>query len=192
MKKHLLYLRYVLRHKWFVFQECLKLGVPLWIAIIHDWDKFLPFEFLSYAEYFYGDWRTRKKSYGEFTYGDGVTEESANFNFNKAWMHHQHRNKHHWQYWLKIQHLPIQRTMYMVEDSGKVFRVGNTGYKEIDGMFPIASNMNNVSIREMVADWRGAGKALNNPDTVKWYQENKNKMILHDSTRKEVERLLGI
>ncbi len=86
MRRHFAYARYVLRHKWFVFVACIKLDVPLWIAIFHDWDKFLPDEWFPYARTFY-------KPDGSKQY-----VESEAFTF--AWNAHQKRNKHHWQYWM--------------------------------------------------------------------------------------------
>lgn len=77
--KYLRYLWYILRHKWFVFVECCRLGIP-WLGVIHDWSKFLPSEFVGYARCFYGD----------------APGSSAGM----AWLHHQKRNKHHWEYWL--------------------------------------------------------------------------------------------
>ena len=47
------YLSYVLRHRWFVFIECCKLGIP-WRGLVHDLSKFIPSEFIPYARYFYG------------------------------------------------------------------------------------------------------------------------------------------
>ena len=49
--KYLAYLKKLLLHKWFVFLECLKMGMPL-VGLIHDWSKFLPDEFIPYARYF--------------------------------------------------------------------------------------------------------------------------------------------
>jgi hypothetical protein len=51
---HLRYLKSQLRHKWFVFVECCKLGIPH-LGIIHDLSKFLPSEWRGYACYFYGN-----------------------------------------------------------------------------------------------------------------------------------------
>jgi len=48
------------------------------------------------------------------------------------------------------------------------------------------------AIREMVADWRGAGRALGKPDTVAWYQVNRANMRLHPFTEWHVQTLLGI
>lgn len=87
MRGHLAYLKYLMRHKWFVFVACRQLGVPLWRAIVHDWSKFLPSEWGPYVHTFYAP-NGRKKAY----------EETPAFK--QAWNGHQKRNKHHWQYWL--------------------------------------------------------------------------------------------
>jgi len=88
MKRHLKYLAYVLRHKWFVFLEGRKLGVPLWALILHDWDKFTPSMWSSYAKTF------RKP--------DGTGQYAPSDEFYRAWNGHEKRNKHHWQYWVLL------------------------------------------------------------------------------------------
>jgi hypothetical protein len=80
MKAHILYLWYVVRHKWFVGRMCFKMGIPL-RGIIHDWSKFLPDEWGPYTEFFY-------------------TEKKNRNAFDTAWLKHQHRNPHHWQHWI--------------------------------------------------------------------------------------------
>lgn len=91
MNKHLKYLNYLLRHKYFVFVAGLQLKVLLWRLIIHDWSKFLPCEWFAYAEYFYG-----KQSSVE----NGIKQLK---DFDSSWNHHQKRNKHHFQYWVLIE-----------------------------------------------------------------------------------------
>lgn len=92
LRPHLSYLKYVLRHKWFVFIASWHCEVSLWRAIIHDWSKFLPCEWTPYVRSFYNangtkrEWKTRTDA-----------DKEA---FNRAWNHHQKANKHHWQYWL--------------------------------------------------------------------------------------------
>lgn len=161
MRRHLQYLKYVLRHKWFVFLECLKLGVPIWIAILHDWDKFLPDEWFGYARFFHnpdGSPVQRRDGTGYYKPTD-----TGNREFEKAWFLHTRRNKHHWQYWV----LPT-------EGDNKLYQ------------------MPDVYIREMIADWRGAGRAQGTPDTKAWYMANRDKMKLHHVTRLGVEMYLGI
>ena len=85
MRRHLQYLKYILRHKWYVFLAGCKLGIPL-LALVHDWSKFKPSEWLPYARTFYN--KDGSKCYQEHP------------EFTLAWNHHQKRNKHHWQYWM--------------------------------------------------------------------------------------------
>lgn len=41
--------------------------------------------------------------------------------------------------------------------------------------------------KEMIADWRGAGKAQGSPKTWEWWEANKHKLQLHPDTRAWVE-----
>ena len=56
---YLKYLWYLIKHKWYVGKFCLEYGL-YWKAIIHDWSKFLPSEFIPYARNFFGPERTMK------------------------------------------------------------------------------------------------------------------------------------
>lgn len=146
---HLNYLKYVLRHKWYVFLACLKFKVSIWQAITHDWSKFTPAEWWPYVNTFYAP--------------DGSKRYNENPAFAVAWNHHQKINPHHWQYWL----ITWDR--------------GNTE--------PIP--MPEKYIREMVADWAGAGKAITGKwEYAQWYAKNKENIKLHSETRKRVEELL--
>lgn len=86
MIRHWQYLKYVLRHKWFVFLAGLG-KIPLWMLILHDWDKFLPSMWFPYSRTFYA--------------ADGTSQyKPDDSGMSRAWNDHQKRNKHHWQYWL--------------------------------------------------------------------------------------------
>ncbi len=153
MRKHLRYLSYVLRHKWFVFVECCKLGIP-WRGFWHDWSKFRWDEWKAYANYFYGPQPIRD------SVGYYKPTNTGDCAFDFAWLLHQKRNRHHWQWWI----LP--------EDNG--------GTKTL--------KMPHKYIIEMVSDWRGAGKAQGYGDnTLEWYNKNKDKMQLHPDTRAWIE-----
>lgn len=144
--KYLKYLWYVIRHKWYVFIECVKLGIPI-RGLLHDISKFYPSEWFPYMNYFYGS--ELLKVYG-----------SAKEEFNIAWLHHQNRNKHHWQYWI------------LQKDSGE----------------QLILEMPDKYKKEMLADWIGAGKAINGMNEVrKWYWLNKDKMILNHYTRSWIQ-----
>ena len=148
------YLWYVLKHKWFVFLECLKYGL-VWRGLVHDWHKFLPSEFIPYARFFYGKKRrqTRDKT------GYYKPHDTGDSDFDQAWLLHQKRGRHHWQWWI----LPL--------DSG--------GVKVLD--------IPETYLKEMVCDWMGAGRAQGTPDTKLWYMTNKDKLVLSDKSRAWIE-----
>ena len=75
MKRHIAYAKYVLLHKWYVLLEGFRLGVPLWRLIIHDWDKFLPGEWIPYANAFYT--------------ADGKRQYVPSLEFDLAWNAHE-------------------------------------------------------------------------------------------------------
>ena len=138
------YLNYILRHKWFVLVECFKVGL-YWRGLTHDMSKLLPSEFFPYAHYFYGK-----------DINDQLQEE-----FDTAWLVHQKRNKHHPQYWIRI------------EDSGNI----------------IPMKMPNVYRLEMLCDWIGAGMAkVGKNDVVSWYDQNRKNVFLHEETREWIEK----
>lgn len=157
---HLKYASYILRHKWFVFMAACDLGIP-WLGFIHDTSKLSPDEWIPYAWHFYGPGaRNRRDSTGYYKPTD--TGDAA---FDFAWMLHQKRNKHHWQWWL----LP--------EDDG--------GTK----ILPMPDRYR----REMLADWRGASKAQGYGGNVtKWFLTNRSKMQLHPDTTRWLEDQLGL
>lgn len=156
------YLSYVLRHKWYVFRAACSLGIP-WRGFVHDLSKLCPSEFLPYARFFYapdGTPITRRDKTGYYK-----AAETGDNTFDRAWMHHQHRNPHHWQYWV----LPL--------DEGGV------------RVLPMPRQY----VLEMVADWRGASMAQGfGPDVRPWYLEHRDRMVLNPRTRHEVERIIGV
>lgn len=162
---HWQYLRYVVKHKVYVYRAGRALGVGRWQLIKHDWSKFLPCEWFPYARYFYGDYPKRADVPSEIWMRCNVrTREEVAAEFDRAWLHHQHHNPHHYQYWT------------LREDSGKVK----------------ALSMPMKYLREMLADWHGAGAALGKPDTRAWYLRNREHIVLHPDDRFAVERLLGV
>lgn len=146
MKKHLKYLRYVVLHKWFVFKGCVELGIPF-AGIMHDLSKLLPSEWIPYAEFFYGNHGKKRP-------------QPVYDAFMAAWMFHQRRNAHHWQYWV------------LRRDDGVVQPL----------------EMPDRYRREMLADWRGVGPARGEGDDSRaWYQKNKHVIQLHPVTRRWIE-----
>jgi len=82
--------------------------------------------------------------------------------FQKAWHHHQSNNPHHWEYWVMV-------------DKCK--------------MVPIAIPY--MYILEMLIDWSAMSLKFGDLPT-EFYYKNKENMILHDGTRKYIEKLLSI
>lgn len=159
-RRHLAYASYLLRHKWYVSWECLKRGM-VWRAITHDLSKFRPGEWFPYARHFYNrDGSLAEARNATGYYKPTVTDDAA---FDFAWLLHQKRNRHHWQWWM----LP--------EDTGGI----------------VLMEMDWRSELEMVCDWIGAGKAQGHGgDVYDWYRTNGAKMDLHRETRERVEKLV--
>ena len=165
MKPHLEYLGYIIRHKYFVFVAGLKVGAPVWRLIIHDWTKFLPSEWFPYVKHFY-DCDKNAEIMEAFAIYDLVELAPWGFlsedRFNGAWLLHQKRNKHHWQYW------------HGVMDTGDSF------------LIPMPEKY----VREMVADWAGAGRAITGKwEVAAWYKKNSPRIRLRDHS--PVERLIS-
>lgn len=164
MRKHFQYGKYLARHKWFVFVAGLKMKVPVWRLVIHDWSKFMPCEWFPYTEYFYGEKaRLQKEEWDDCRYWE--LAQKYYDAFDRAWLHHQHRNPHHYQHWR------------LREDSGQ------TKVLQMPEHFA----------REMVADWMGAGRAITGRwETAKWYEKNRDNIDIHPNTRQLVEKLLSV
>lgn len=93
--------------------------------------------------------------------------------FVECWTRHQNRNPHHWEYWIP-----------------------RTGHMRCDP--PYADNapipMPMWAVREMVADWLGAGRAYEGkwPDTNNWiwFRKSYPKMRLHRITHTRVRAVV--
>jgi hypothetical protein len=77
------FLNLVFWHKVYVMRAGTWSRAPLWLLLIHDWSKFMPWELPHYAR--------QLKGAG----GDPV-------GFETAWNHHQKTNPHHWEYWIPV------------------------------------------------------------------------------------------
>lgn len=158
--KYLKYLKYVLRHKWYVMKFCFQEGL-FWQGLVHDNSKFRPSEFFPYANFFYGKKGSDIKR-GRDETGYYKPTDTGDLAMDFAWLLHQKRNKHHWQFWI----LP--------EDEGGIKIL------EIPERY----------IREMICDWKGAGMAQGTPNVIAWYEKNRNKMTIHPKSRGFLEFLL--
>lgn len=90
---HAKYLKYLLNHKRYVYQEGRKLGLSRVQLLTHDWQKFTPTEWLPYVDKFFGDAPSPRRADGGY---DPLAVGEA---FTRAWHHHVKHGPHHWQYW---------------------------------------------------------------------------------------------
>lgn len=89
-------------------------------------------------------------------------ETTSHEAFLRAWNYHQNENKHHWEYWV----LPRPE--------------GNT-----------ALDMPLVYIIEMMMDWAAMSHKFDNLPS-EWYDNNKEKIQMHEATRQFVEEWLVV
>lgn len=120
MKAFLRYLRYIIRHKYYVYQEARQLGVGFWQAFLHDWTKLLPVEFRPYCDYF----ERRKKT--------GIHEIA----FRRAWLHHIHHNPHHWQHFVLVNDDGTREALEMPEKFVREMIADWRGMRRTLGMEP--------------------------------------------------------
>lgn len=163
MKRHLQYLRYLANHKYHVFVAGWALGVSLWRLIKHDWTKFTPSEWGAYTEFFYGADSVKIEATGG---PKGMkTPAAVRDRFDRAWLSHQRRNDHHFQHYI------------LHEDSGDV--------KVLE--------MGDMAVREMVADWFGAGRAITGKwEAQDWFYKNRGNILLNRKTLYVVEDYLRV
>ena len=179
--KNLKYFGYVLKHKWYVFNECRKRGY-LWLGLTHDWSKFRRSEWSPYVEKFYGkkidsncynctSIMGNQCGYNGSGIGDG--EQAATCDdyktktdeaFGTAWLYHQNRNRHHWQFF--------------------------TSVSKKGGM--TIAEMPEKYVKEMICDWIGAAKAKGQEGiySMEWYERYKHTIFITDKVRARVEELI--
>lgn len=108
LAQHVRFLLYVLQHKWLVFIEACKLGIP-WRGLVHDLSKFSPQE-----------WKPRVAALGQcagnfqdelgYYVADRVPDELA-----ASWLHHYHQNPHHWQWWVVMLDGKVSKVLPMTD-----------------------------------------------------------------------------
>ena len=149
MKRYWAYFKYVCRHKWYFAIVAYNMGVSFRSIITHDLSKFLPSEFFSYARTFY----TQE---GTSTFIDSIA-------FNKAWLLHQRRNRHHHNYWA------------YTDDKGNVLTI----------------NIPDKYVLEMIADWLTMEQTIpGSASAATYYLRIKNTAYIHPNTHQKIQSLL--
>lgn len=135
------HMKRVLIHKYYVLKFSIKAGIIL-RGLLHDNSKFHPIELIESVK-FYNEYKSP------------ILEAKKSLGYSKAWLHHRHINKHHWEYW-----------------------AGGFGSKEYGIRMPWEYNM------ELICDYLAASvtyskdKKLNIEDEYNWWinsnlQDNK-------------------
>lgn len=143
-------------HKYLVAKGCFKVGLYKQ-GILHDMSKFSPSEFLMGIRYYQGN---RSPNNAE-------REEKG---YSSAWLHHQGRNKHHYEYWVD----------YCTDGLPGV-------------MAPVP--MPDKYIAEMIMDRIAAskvyrGKEYTPADPLAYYEKGAERIPMHPETKKKLERML--
>jgi hypothetical protein len=133
---------------------------------------------------------------------DPVIQEQQRQAFIEACNRHYKRNKHHWEYWCmftpswarkpewsigahndpvppySLQHIPTQR---VVADftTNDMYDPTPDYIATTLNIAPIPHEMPERYVREMVADWIGAGMAQGDPNIRGWFEKNKRNMLLY-------------
>ena len=153
------YFRYVLRHKYYVWKKCFE----FWLFrqwIVHDLSKFSYYELVGYVRYWWL-WLRDKKTQNIY---------------DKWWLSHQNKNKHHRQYWC------------LINDSDWKLK-------------PI--EMPKEYVEEMVCDWRWVGRYYNSDkdeeyknddfrEVKNFYNKNKENIVLENTSRKYLEYIIWL
>ena len=132
--------------------ELLPVGADFSNISEHDSSKRDEAEYLAYDLYFYSK--------------GGKTSKVIKEAFDIAWLHHIHKNPHHWQYWV------------LLEDEG-----GVSSPKALPMPYPY--------ILEMICDWWAfSWKSGNLYEIFDWYKDHEKKMLLEKSTKQKVDDIL--
>lgn len=75
----------ITKHRHQVIKHCFHAGI-FWQGLRHDLSKYTPAEFIPGAKYYQGERSPNAK-------------EREMLGFSAAWLHHQGRNRHHFEYW---------------------------------------------------------------------------------------------
>lgn len=94
--------------------------------------------------------------------GGLLDKEDDPVEFQDAWQHHYSHNPHHPEYWQHVEEDAMIRANWMPP----------------------------TYVREMVADWYGAGMAQGKPDIEAYYLTNKDRYCLHPSSRYLAQQVL--
>jgi hypothetical protein len=158
LRAHLTSLKYVLHHKWLVFQECVQYGL-YWQGLIHDFSKFYPAEWGAYTLYFNGGY-------------ENVKPPAVQAAFDAARNHHHNHNPHHWQYHLLVHN----------DGSMMALPIPDRYRREMMAEWHATSRMMGASD---CAGWylKHRNEVILHPDTRVWVEQELATRLRHDPIR---------
>ena len=156
MKKAFKHFVRILKHKYWVFHYCRKMGIT-WRGITHDLSKFHPTEFWESAKY-YEEGRSP------------IPLCKSDKGYSLGWLHHRGHNDHHYEYWVdnldkggEPVQMSINATFEMIADwlaAGRTYK--GKGFTFMDEYKWWKANCDNMKLHpkthEMVQDilqWLG-------------------------------------
>lgn len=169
------YFKYVCEHKKNVMKICFK-HKKYKMGLLHDWNKFLPDEFIPYARYFYGNPVPDAALNVPGIKGKDkvLTKSKVNRDFDKAWIKHYKRSKHHWERYVMSFHDYIDNRGSSV----------NTPM-EIAGT-DVLVQMPDDAIEEMVYDWMAMSVKFGGT-AQEYYLKHYHEIKMHSESRLSLE-----
>lgn len=138
INQYMMFLRFTMKHKWYVFVECCKLGIP-WRGIKHDMGKLRPKAFHAYSR--------RWAAGNSYKAIDDIT-------YLKVFANHLRRSEHHWQYWSYVRNSGEVRYLPMPDGARKEFLADLRGSSKYYGTDIIAWYDDNRHFIHLHADTR--------------------------------------
>lgn len=200
LSAHWKYLRYVCRHKYYVYLACRELRVSFWQSIVHDFSKFRSSEWIAYANYFYGGPKTGDTVYCVFDNTGYYATVVETVTINKKI---EYRVQSIETSDSAVLRRPFIVTPEEIEERIEAKRAFDIAWNHHQKRNPHhwqywllvrddgtkdALRMPIRYAREMVADWVGAGRAITGKIEVwAWYEKNRDKIILEHETCVRVE-----
>ena len=130
---------------------------------VHDASKYDEPEYEAYRQYF-NPMPNEIVSFNDAYKNREGKGDRAKFNI--GWLHHEHNNPHHWEYWVQLDE----------DHPGQV----------------ISTEMLDEYIIEMLCDWLSFSITKNDPnDIYTWYDSHKDSILIHDNVRNKVELVLN-
>ncbi len=140
MRKHWRYFKFTMRHKWYVFVECCKLGIP-WRGIKHDMGKLRPKAFFAYSK--------------RFAAGNDYAAIN-DLSYHHVFASHLRRSEHHWQHWCYVRNSGEIKYLPMPDGARKEFLAdlrGSSRYYGTDVVEWYQNHQDEIHVHVLTRNW---------------------------------------